>query len=432
MKRKEKTYKLKKSLGLLETTFYGVGIILGAGIYAIVGEGAKVAQGSLWISFIIAAIIGSFTGLSYAELASRYPKDAAEYNYTKKAFNRKYLSFVVAWIMVFVGIVSAATVSLGFAGYFTVLFGGPVVLAAVGLILLMSLLNWIGTKESAKFNILSTLIEMGGLVLIVLIGISITGSEGLHSSVLTLPETGFAGILAAVGLIFFAYIGFEDMANMAEEVKNPKKTIPKALVISITITTILYILVSIFAVSSVGWETLAESKAPLAEVAQKGLGQNGIILMSVIALFATANTVLIILIVVSRILYGLSCQKVLPKVCSKINGRGTPHYSIILVCLATIGFALIGNIKTVASLTDIGIFIVYIAINVSLIKIRLSEKKTSGKHFRSPLNIGRFPLLALFGLVSAGLMLFYFEPLLLLGEVVVIVAGFVVYKAFNR
>ncbi len=432
MKRKEKTYKLKRSLGLLELTFYGIGIILGAGIYAILGHGAGVAQGGLWISFIIAAIIGSFTGLTYAELASRYPKDAAEYNYTKKAFNRKYLAFIVAWIMVFVGIVSAATVSLGFAGYFAVLFGSPIVLVAVALILLLSLLSWIGIKESARFNILSTLIEMGGLVIVILIGISIAGSQGISTDVLKMPETGFAGIFAAVGLIFFAYIGFEDMANMAEEVKNPKKTIPKALVISITITTILYILVSIFAVSSVGWETLSKSDAPLTTIAEKGLGQNGVILMSVIALFATANTVLIILIVVSRILYGLSCQRVLSKKCSVVGNRGTPHFSILLVCIVTIGFALIGNIKTVASLTDVGIFIVYIAINASLIKIRLSEKKASKKHFRSPVNIGRFPLLALFGLLSAGFMLFYFEPLLLAGVLIVIAAGLCVYKVFNR
>ncbi len=427
-----RNYKLKRSLGLLETSFYGIGIILGAGIYAIIGEGAGVAQGSLWISFIIAALIGGFTGLSYAELASRYPKDAAEYNYTKKAFNKKTLSFVVAWVMVFVGIVSAAAVSLGFAGYFSVLFGSPVILVAVGLVLLLSLVSLIGIKESARFNVLATLIEMGGLVIIVLIGIQLAGSQGISSDIFTLPETGFAGIMAAVGLIFFAYIGFENMANMAEEVKNPKKTIPKALIISITVTTILYILVSIFAVSSVGWETLSESKAPLAEVAQRGLGQNGVVLMSVIALFATANTVLIILIVVSRILYGLSCQGVLPKLCSRINNRGTPHFSILLVCIATVGFALIGNIKTVASLTDVGIFIVYIVINLSLIKIRLSENKASKNHFRSPLNIGRFPLLALFGLVSAGLMLFYFEPLLLAGVTVVIAIGFGVYRLFNR
>ncbi len=432
MKGRHRNYKLKKSLGLLETTFYGIGIILGAGIYAIIGEGAGVAQGSLWISFIIAAIIGSFTGLSYAELASRYPKDAAEYNYTKKAFNKRYLAFVVAWIMVFVGIVSAATVSLGFAGYFAVLFGSPVVLVAVALILLLSLLSWIGIKESAKFNILSTLIEMGGLVIIILIGISIAGSEGISSDILKMPDTGFAGIMAAVGLIFFAYIGFEDMANMAEEVKNPKKTIPKALVISIVITTVLYILVSIFAISSVGWETLSKSDAPLATIAEKGLGQNGIVLMSVIALFATANTVLIILIVVSRILYGLSSQGVLAKACSAVGKRGTPHFSILFVCFATIAFALIGNIKTVASLTDVGIFIVYIAINISLIKIRMSEKKASKKHFRSPVNIGRFPLLALFGLMSAGFMLFYFEPVLLAGALVVIVVGLSVYKVFNR
>ena len=430
MKQKQRTFKLKRNLGLLETTFYGIGIILGAGIYAIIGEGAKVAQGSLWISFVIAAIIGSFTGLSYAELSSRYPKEAAEYNYTKKAFNKRTFSFIVAWIMVVAGILSVATVSLGFAGYFTALFGGEILIVAIALILLMSLLNWYGMKESAEFNILSTLVEVSGLIIVIIIGFSLATQNGLGGDILKLPEAGFSGILAAVGLIFFAYIGFEDMANMSEEVKNPKKTIPKAMIISIVITTIFYILVSIFAVSGVGWQTLSESKAPLTTIAEKGFGGNGIILMSIIALFATANTVLIILIVISRILYGVSRQGNLPRICSKIGRRGTPSVSVLIVCLATIGMLFVGSLKTVASLTDIGIFLVYVFINLSLIKIRFSGKKHKG--FRTPINIGRFPVLALLGLLSAGLMLFYFEPLLLLGEVVVIGVGFGIYKAFNR
>jgi len=432
MKRKNKTtFKLKRTLGLTEATFYGIGIILGAGIYAIIGEGAKVAQGSLWISFVIAAIIGSFTGLSYAEMSGRFSKEAAEYNYTKKAFNRNYLSFIIAWIMIIAGVFSVSAVSLGFAGYFTNLFGGAPILVAIVLIVLLSLLNWFGIKESARFNMLSTLIEMGGLVLVVLIGIFLVSSNGFGSDLLTLPATGLAGIMTAVGLIFFAYIGFEDVANMSEEVKNPQKTVPKALIISIALTTILYILVSVFAISSVGWETLANSKAPLTTIADKGLGPSGIFIMSLIALFATANTALIIMIVISRILYGVSCQKDLPKMFSRIGNRGTPYISVFTVAIVCILALFLGGLKIVASLTDIGIFIVYLFVNLSLIKLRFSKKdRYSG--FRTPLNIGKFPVLAFLGVLTSAGMLFFFDPFLIFAELAVILGGFAVYKIVSK
>jgi len=150
-------FKLKRALGLKEATFYGIGVILGAGIYAIIGEGAGIAHGSLWLAFIIASILGAFTGLSYAELSSRYPKEAAEYNYTKKAFNKKWFSFIVAWIMILASVVAATTVALGFAGYFVNLFGGELILVAAALLIVMAFLNYFGIKESARFNILSTL-----------------------------------------------------------------------------------------------------------------------------------------------------------------------------------------------------------------------------------------------------------------------------------
>ena len=178
MKHKIRHFKLKRELGLIETTLYGVGIILGAGIYALIGKSAGFAGNALWMSFIIAAIIASFTGLSYAELSSLYPKEAAEYVYTKRAFKRNYLSLLVAFTMILAGTVAAATVSLGFAGYFSYLFGGPIPVIALSLIFLLSLLNYYGIKESARFNIISTIIEIGGLVFVVLIGLCFIGSVG--------------------------------------------------------------------------------------------------------------------------------------------------------------------------------------------------------------------------------------------------------------
>ncbi|MBI5061059.1 MAG: amino acid permease [Candidatus Aenigmarchaeota archaeon] len=424
--------KLKKSLGLFEATLYGVGIILGAGIYALLGVGAGIAGNALWISFMIAAFIATFTGLSYAELSSMYPKEAAEYVYTKKAFNIKMLSFIVSWIMVVVGIVSAATVALGFAGYFSHMIGGPPLLIAGVLIAFMSMINYCGMKESSSFNVVATIAETAGLVIIIALGLYFFGTTGNSINYFEVPETvGMAGILSATALIFFAYIGFEQIANMSEETKNAKKVIPKALLLSIVITTVIYILVAVSAISILGWEELSQSKAPLTAVVSRVMGSDASLMMSILALFATSNTVLVLLVVTSRILYGMSCQHSLPKRLGRIGRRGTPYTAVFVVMLFSITALFIGRIGTVAMLTTLGTFIVYLFINLALMWLRYKKPRAS-RSFKVPFNIGKFPVIAFLGIVSSAAMLFYFEPMLLLYEAVLILIGIGVYKIFNK
>ncbi len=419
--------KLKKELSLFTATLYGIGIILGAGIYVLIGQGAAIAGNAIWISFIVASVIAAFTGLSYAELSGMFPKDAAEYIYTKHAFRKNYLSFLVQWVMIFTLIVSASTVALGFGNYFFYMFGIQPVAAAAGLLVVLSVINYIGIKESANYNIVATLIETSGLVIVVLIGIFFIGKPGIDYFA---SPSGLGSILSATSLIFFAYLGFEELVNLSEETKNASRVIPKALVISLAISTLLYILVSMSAVSIVGADALAKSPAPLTEVVSKVFPQAGT-LMSFIALFATSNTVLVILIVVSRMLYGLACNNTFPSVCGKVGSRGTPYVSIFIVTVLSLAFLLIGGIKTIALLTDIGIFVIYIFVNASLIWLRYREPDTK-RTFRSPFNIGKFPVLALLGILSSAFMLLYFEPALLLYELVVVAIGLVFYKVFTR
>ncbi len=422
---KAKQYKLKKELNLFQATLYGVGIILGAGIYVLIGTGAGIAGNAIWISFAIAALIAAFTGMSYAELSSMYSKDAAEYVYTNNAFKKPAFAFAVEWIMVFAVIVSGATVALGFGGYFSHIFGVPQIAAAIGLIVVLSLISYIGIKESARFNILSTLIEMSGLVVVAAIGLFFIGNADYFYT----PQ-GMTGIFSATAVIFFAYIGFEELVNFSEETKNAKKIMPRALLLSLIISTILYMLVAFAAVSIVGWERLSVSNAPLTEVVAH-VYPNAAIIMSVIALFATANTVLAILIVASRLLYGLSCNRSLPDVFSYISRRGTPYVAIILVMIFSILALAVGGVKEIAMLTDIGIFIVYIFINASLIALRYRQPMAR-RLFKSPVNIGRFPVLALLGILASSFMLFHFSPYLILLELTVITIGFAVYMTFSR
>lgn len=413
---------LKKELGLFETTIYGIGIILGAGIYAIIGEGAGLAGNALWLSFLIAAIIASFTGLSYAELTSMYPRAAAEYVYTKKAFNRESLAFVLGFVIIIAGIISGSTVALGFAGYFSSLFGTGIIPIAIILLVLLSILNFVGIKESAKFNIISTLIEFSGLIIIILIALPYLGSVDYF-----FVPGGFSGIMAATALIFFAFIGFEDLANISEETKNAHSTIPKALLISLIVSTILYILVSISAVSVLGWETLSMSSAPLTDVAVAGWGPSMIGILSVIALFATGNTVLIMLIVVSRMIYGMSRGGSLPGFLSRLHiKRRTPFISIFLVMALAIVFTFIGNIGMVASLTNAGIFISFFFVNLSVIFLRF-RRPGDKRPFRTPINIGRFPLIPFLGTISCLLIFLYFDPIILLAESVIIILGYILY-----
>ena len=418
---------LKKELSLFQATLYGVGIIIGAGIYVLLGQGAGIAGNAIWISFAIAALIAAFTGLSYAELSSMFQKDAAEYVFTKKAFKSDVLSFIAQWIMVITLVISAATVALGFGGYFSYLTNINPKYAAAGLIIILSLLNYRGIKASAKYNAFSSITEIIGLVFVILIGIFLFGKT--DTDYFSSPM-GLTGILSATTLIFFAYIGFEELVNLSEETKNASRVIPKALIFSLVISTIFYILVSLSAVTILGAENLAASKAPMADIVATAVpGSTARLVMSLIAIFSTSNTVLVILIVASRMLYGLSCNNKVPSVCKITGSYGTPYISIIIVTILAAFSLLIGNIKTIASLTDIGIFVVYLFVNSSLIKLRYSEKNIERK-FRSPINIGNFPVLALFGILTVLLMLFHFEFKLIIFEGIIIIAGILFYYGF--
>jgi APA family basic amino acid/polyamine antiporter len=428
MAKKGQYYKLKKQIGLWPLVLYGVGIILGAGIYALLGVGAGVAGNAIWMSFVLGAFLAFFTGLSYAELSSMYQKDAAEYVYTENAFRKKQLSFLVQWIMLFVVIVSAATVALGFAGYFTHIFGGSPVVAAAGLIVVLSLLNYVGMKESTQFNVFSTLIETGGLIIVAALGFLYFGKTDVDF--LALPASGINSVIMGTGVIFFAYIGFEEMVNFSEETKNAAKIVPKALVIALVISTILYILVSLSAVAIVGADALAASKAPLTTVVEAVIPEAAFV-FSLIALFATANTVLISLIVASRMLYGLSMNISLPRSLACVGKRCTPYVSIFAVMLVSLFFLAAAGIKTIAQLTDLGIFIVYIFVNLSLIKLRYAQPKAK-RLFRTPLNIGKFPVLPVLGILTSAGLILYFESELLIYELVVVLIGFAIYEIYKR
>jgi APA family basic amino acid/polyamine antiporter len=432
MREVKKPPKLKRRVSLFALTVYGVGNVLGAGIYALIGEVIGITGNISWLAFVLASITGALTGLSYAELSAMYPKSAAEFVYTEEAFKKRILSFILGWIIIFSGILSASTVSLAFGSYLADLINvdSIFVIISYGILLVISLsiINSLGIKTSTRTNIIFTLIEALGLLIIIILGFF-----GKHEpNYFVLPSgASFAAIFSAVALIFFAYIGFEDIANIAEEVKNPQKNIPKAIIYSIIITTILYCLTAISVVSILPSSDIADAEAPLNEVAAEVLGPGGGIIMSFIALFATANTVLIMLIVTSRMMYGMARDKALPEKLSEISPNfRTPTIAVLLTMLFTLIPIFFGDISIVAHATVFGVLINFFLVNISLIALR-RKKPDLERPFELKPSYKGIPVIALLGSIICVALLFTFDWLIILIQGIIIICGIGVFYAMK-
>jgi len=390
---------LKRVLGLFEVTLSGIGIILGAGIYALIGEAAGLAGNAVWISFAISALVALLTGMSYAELSSMFPKASAEYEYTAQAFSRR-LGFVIGWMIIFSGVIGAATVALGFAGYFRSLMGAPLVPSALFLLISLCAIALAGIKQSAQVAVILTIIEASGLVFVIILGIPHLGSVNY----LEMPF-GVSGIFQASALIFFAFIGFEEMVKLSEEAKDPEKNIPRALIMAISVSIVLYIMVALCAVSVLGWQKLSQSSAPFAEIAYAALGQSASIAISVMALFATTNTVLLMLLASSRIIYGMAESSSLPRMLSQVHPKtGTPWAAIILSVVLSMAFVLLEDIAFVANVNNFTVFQTFIVINAALIVLRYKNPEKA-RPFHVPISLGRMPLLPFLGILVNAFML---------------------------
>ena len=393
-------HSLKRELGLVHVVFAGVGIILGAGIYALIGVAAGETGNTIWLSFLIASVVAGFTGLSYAELSSEFSGDGGEYDYINAALGKK-IAFIAALLIIFTGVVSSATVALGFAGYFSSMVSLPFLISAILVVAVMSFVNFYGIKESNRFNILATSIEFVGLLVIIVLGIPYLGEVDLFEM-----KSGAEGVLGAAALVFFAFMGFETMVKLREETKNPEKTLPIAIIISIIVTAVVYVLVSIAAVSILPHGDLAASSSPLATVASVAFGNTAFVVLGIIALFSTANTILLTMLTTSRLTYDMGKGGSLPKFLSKVHPkRRTPYLSVFVIGLITVLLVFLGNIEFVANVTTTLLFLTFAFVNLSVIILRY---KTNGRsYFRMPLNIGRFPVLAGLGIITCIVMLFF-------------------------
>lgn len=376
----KETEKLKRTLNLPLLIFYGVGTILGLGIYVLLGKVGGEAGMLAPFSFLFAAVLAGFTGLSYGELSSRIPKSAGEVNYVDEAFGQKYLSMGMGWLIVLSAMVSTATVVNGYVGYVHVFVEIPDWLVMTGITVILGVIGIKGITESAFTITVITIIEVTGLFLVIFIaGDNLASlSERWDEFIPGAAWGDWEKIMLGAFLAFFTFIGFQDMVNVAEEAKNPKKDMPIAIMISLAILTVLYIIVAVIAGLGLTPQELDQSDAPLADIlAKEGEGYPKII--SAIGLIAIVNGVLVQIVMSARVLYGMAEKKMAPKIFGKVSSKTrTPIWSHIFATVFILILALSFNLENLAKATNYILIFVFVLINLALVAIKRKNPNPEG------------------------------------------------------
>jgi APA family basic amino acid/polyamine antiporter len=378
---------LKKAIGRNMLLFFVIGDVLGAGIYALVGEVGGRVGGAIWTSFAVALALAFMTAFAYAELVTKYPRAAGAALYVNKAFRAPFLTFLVAFAVMCSGITSAATLSTAFGGdYLKQFISIPTVTAALVFIVVVALINFRGISESVRLNVVLTCIELGGLVLIAVIAAAaVFNGDGDPGRALEFKsgETVPIAILAGAALAFYALIGFEDSVNVAEETEHPQRDYPRALFGGLIAAGVIYLTVTVLASMAVPTGTLAGSSGPLLEVAQVGPLSIDTKVFAAIALFAVANGALINMIMASRLVYGMSREGIVPRFFGGVHkGRHTPLAAIVFTTALCMLLIAIGTLEKLADTTVTLLLCVFILVNVSVLVLR--RDPVEHDHFRAP------------------------------------------------
>jgi amino acid transporter len=413
---------LRRSLGFWALVVYGVGDILGAGIYALVGKVAGMAGQASWLSFLMALVVATFTALTYAELGGRFPKSAGESWFAEQAFRSKRFALAVGWVVLCSGVLSLATMSLAFAGYLTGLVPGvPWFYFVIAILVLLAFINFRGIRESSAANIVATTIELAGLLIVIVAGavyLAKTGAADPAATSVSAPTPTWSNIAQGGALAFFAFIGFEDMVKVAEEVKDPERNMPRAILLSLFVTGIVYLVVVVVATRVVEPSVLAESDAPLLTVVEQAEPRIPTSLFGLIALFAVANTALLNFIMGSRVLYGMARQGLLPSWLGAVHQtRRTPHWAILTILIAALGLALSGSLTYLAGTTSLLLLLVFFTLHLSLVAIKRRNDQPHGT-FRVPLAV---PIVG--AVTCAGLMPFVPRGSMATGVVILALAA---------
>lgn len=382
------SHQLQRNIGLVSLTLFGVGDILGAGIYGLVGKAAGEMGNGIWMAFLFSALAALLTGLSYATLGSRFPRAGGSAYVLERAFGKPWLAYIVGLAVCASGLTSMAAASRVLAGYASswaesipqfawVLF----FIFAIGFVVF-----W-GIKESLAFNAVCTIIEVSGLLFLIAVGLGALGSVNYLD--VTSPsnptgDLGFGLVFSGAVLTFYSFIGFEDILNVAEEVKEPETTLPRGLLLAVIISSLIYVLVSVIAVSVLTPAELFASKQPLLDIVAKRAPWFPTDIYRAIALFAVSNTLLLNFVMSTRLIYGMSTQGLLPKPLARIHAtRKTPYVATILVLIVVSVLALSGDLSQLARSTAILLLVSFLLMNLALAKLQRNKREKRGA-FEAP------------------------------------------------
>jgi APA family basic amino acid/polyamine antiporter len=377
---------LKRDISGKMLYLFILGDVLGAGIYALIGQIAGEVGGVTWVPMIVALLLALLTAASYAELVTKYPKAGGSAVFAERAYKRPVVSFLVGYCMLAAGVVSASGLALAFAGdYLATFIELPPVLGAVLFLIVIALINARGIKESVRANLVMTMIETTGLVLVVVaVAIMLGGGKGDLGRATQFAEGGspVIAVFGAALLAYYSFVGFETSANVIEEVKDPSRVYPKALFGALATAGVLYVLVGTAASIAVPSDELGESTGPLLTVIQAtGVGIPAW-LFSLIALVAVANGALLTMIMSSRLAYGMGAQGLLPSVFTKVlPKRGTPWVAILVTTGVAMVLTATGSIATLAETVVLLLLIVFLSTNIAVLVLR--RERVEHQHFRA-------------------------------------------------
>ncbi len=383
----DSTTTLKRGIGGGLLLVFILGDVLGAGVYALMGELAGEAGGMTWVPILVALAMALLTAGSYAELVTKYPKAGGAAVFAQRAFKRPVVAFLVGYCMLCAGIVSVAGLAVAFAGdYLATFVALPVPLVAAVFLALVAALNLRGIQESVRSNLVMTAIEVTGLVLVVVVAaVALAGGTGDIGRVMEAPAVD-APVLALLGaalLAFYSFVGFETSANVAEEVKDVSRVYPRALFGALLAAGAVYLLVALGSSALLAPEELADSSGPLLDVVRaSGVAVPGWA-FSLVALVAIANGALLTSIMSSRLAYGMADQRLLPTVLSRLlPGRRTPWVAIVATTGLSILLAIIGSLQTLAETVVLFLLVVFVSTNAAALVLR--KDRVEHKHFHVP------------------------------------------------
>lgn len=386
---------LKRVMGPGLLLLFIVGDILGTGVYALTGKVAGQVGGAVWLPFLCAFVVALLTAFSYLELVGKYPRAAGAALYTHKAFGIHFVTFLVCFTVMCSGLTSASSASKAFAGNLVEALGLDVstdaiglTIIAVGFMALVAAVNFRGVAEGVKINVVLTLVELSGLLIIIVIGLwAIGAGDGDPSRLtdITVPEgdSAFGAVTAATALAFFAMVGFEDSVNMAEETKDPGRNFPRMMLLGLGLTGVIYLLVSVSAIVLVAPDQLSKGDTPLLQVVQAGAPNFPVGIFALITMFAVANSALINMLMASRLLYGMANEKVLPAALGRVHAtRRTPWVAIGFTTLLAFALIWFADLKALGGTTSLLLLCVFTVVNVAVLVLR--RDPVDHQHFRTP------------------------------------------------